>query len=468
MSKKVESLLDFYRDVLASLNIQTDDQGLLSLVLPMTDSDEPFVRPCAVNDKRLALPIPERLRTGDWDNMVAFHPLSEHTLRGESEVFQYLRTSVLFKLRSMTSQLMSELLALAIDSDRHASLTPKQAEYLTLVPDANEKTLKALTRILKGHFHDLINIYMQRQAVHGKTEYRRVAAVSFPIWDELTSKGSKVFDVDCGSVKNKRTLEALFEYIFDNPDEPDAWSYGSNANVAPYFQALMGCYHKVAQRLNGLIHKYRKYLDNDKALRADLDWYGDMQELEKWKAAIPALPGNMGAAMKGEREPEAAEEPARSPKHRSWQPDPSQIAQQAHASTNGHVDDDEPPFDPDVPNPPRLREAAAVSRHPQPTTSAPQNNGPVDWRQATSQLRQPPQPPMGGGQYWGGQPQPAPPPQSHMQLQPRGAYGGGYGGSYGGGMPAPAAPRPWGGQPQQSNHMQLQPPGSRGMYPGQL
>ena len=343
---KASSLLSFYTELLSSLHIEDVGEGKLSLVFPGEDGDQ-TVQPCLSNDKRLTLPVPHLLKSGQWEGMLAFHPLSENLIRGESEVIKFLRRIVRFQLASVASQVLTELMDIAATPERHKELKPTQAEYLRQVPNANEKCVKALTKILEKHFDQLINVYLKRSGtLHGK-DFRRVAAVSFPIWDELNSPGSKVYDVDCGSAKNKKTIAALFEFVFPNPDDLNAWSAASNDSVAPYFHALMSCYALNAKHLNALVHKYRKHLQYPDLLRVNLDWVEHLDNLSQWKTAIVPLPGNEGAVMKGEKEvtEPGPSTPATQPNaQHHFKPPVSGVATQT--SNEASETEDTPPWEP--------------------------------------------------------------------------------------------------------------------------
>lgn len=299
---KADELIRFYTQTLNAMNVVPDEEGRLSMIA--VDEDDEQRIPVECNGKRMVLPYRPYLVAGNWDNLIPFHPLSENLLRGESEVIRSLRTMVTFRISAIASQLLTVLMGIAADPEAQAELTSKQIPYLKEVPHANEKTVKVLNRLLARHFNQFFKLYLRRSGTYNGEEYRRVAAVSFPIWDELSSSGTKIYDVECGSAKNKRTIAALFEVVFPDVDNQDAWSYGSNSDVAPYFQALMGCLAKVGSHLNGMVHLYRKYLDNAKSLKVSTDWLDDLEDLSKWKHAIPALPGNLGATSKGETEDE--------------------------------------------------------------------------------------------------------------------------------------------------------------------
>lgn len=418
-----QNVRTFYTDILASLNIHDVGEGLLTLKFPVGDG-EFSEKPCTSNSKRLTLPTDALIRSGKWEGLLAFHPLSENLLRGESEVLKFIRTMVRFRLSSTASQLMSELMGIAADPERHKELKPKQAEFLKQVQNANDKTESLVnTKLLSRHFDDLLNIYLKRGGQFKGEEYRRVAAVSFPIWDELNAKGKMIYDIDCGSVKNKKTIASMFEFIFPNPDDQNQWSAASNETVAPYFQALMQCYARVAHHLNALVHKYRKHLQFPDMLKIPLDWVVALEHLPDWKGLIAPLPGNEGATMKGEREVEAVKAPAAEIKprgHSSFVPPVGNVANQRVAPDN-----DTPPWEtqpekvvPPVASPYTPPAHAAAKEAP---------TGKINWRDhmAATQRATPPPPPPVAAAYGHGYPTPPPAPvYPGYAQQPQQQWGG--------------------------------------------
>ena len=318
---KVNQLNDHYRKVLGSMSIFADADGLLSLLVNDINVGESNTVPCTIalagekEQRRLVMPTQERLSSGKWDGVVAFHPLSENMLRGESDVIKLMRKMVLFRVQMVTAELMMQLMTIAANPETHAELSPRAAEFLTLVPEADASTLKGISKLLDHHLDKFVSIYLKRNGVHKGVEYRRLGVVSFPIWEELNTKGSKVYDQEMGSARNKKTIAALFAYIFPNPEDTDAWTFGVNADVAPYYVALLTAYHHLIQVLNARSWVHRKHLQGVDVLRIDDEFFKEMDQLPLWKDAIPPLEGNRGATAKGEKEQQPAQVSVQAPQH---------------------------------------------------------------------------------------------------------------------------------------------------------
>lgn len=329
---KVNTLLKFYTDVLASVKVKDVEDGLLSLTYG--SGDEVVNEPCMNNGLRLCLPTEARLKSGNWDGLMAFHPLSEDLLRGESDVLKFLMLTTRFNLQMVIAELMSELMSIAVNTEIHETLSQRQAKFLMSMGDVNHKTEAALQKVLKHHHHQLISIHLKRDYKLDGVSYRRAAVVSFPILDELKSEGTKIYDVNVGSAKNKRNILALFEFIFEGalPKEGGLWAFPTNSSTAPYFVALMKAFSTVGGHLNSLVHLYRKFLDDPQTLKADYSWAESLDHLEQWSSAIPVLPGNEGAMKKGETSTPAQASQAKastsSDKKVSWRDAVSSVANQ--------------------------------------------------------------------------------------------------------------------------------------------
>lgn len=294
-TKTQKELIGSYRELLETLHVHTNEgSDLLSFVIS-TDELEHSV-PLMVNDKRLALPTQEVLASLKNGDVMAFHPLSEHTLRGESEVIKWLKENITFNVSYTLTNLILSLSELSVSSDQQKKTTSKQSEFLKIASNANDKTHAAINKLLTKHNDRLVNLYNKRDGVKGDETFRRLVVVNYPILEELEKPGTKVYDVEMGSKKNKETVKAIFEYVI-NPQVD--YSAGSNSDVAPYFIGLINYYAGYLTHLNSLVHTYRKFIPDSKYLKIDnmdaFDAFMDDTILTKYKRAIPALEGNIGA-----------------------------------------------------------------------------------------------------------------------------------------------------------------------------
>jgi hypothetical protein len=296
-------LSKLYQAILASLNVVADESGLLSLVY----GNQSF--PTTVEGKRLVLPTPEVLRSGIGPQIIAFHPLSENILRGESPVFRKLKQFITSKLTVVISELLEAFTEITSDHSRHPKLTPDQKELLLALPDADEKTYQTLIKIFEAmkedHKRKLISVYLKRGGKIKLEKYSRTAIVTFPILSEFENDDGTIYGVKCRK-KDFIGFAKLFEYLLPNADN-SGYSFGSNDSDVPYFDALIRAFLNVANQLNSRIDLFGKHLKNGRELHIDTSWaHPDHLRWSKYRDLIPVLNGNDGTTTAEELAEETA------------------------------------------------------------------------------------------------------------------------------------------------------------------
>lgn len=296
----VDGVVEMYSTILKSVGMTIDEDGRVSM-----DLGEGNVYPSTVGDKRLTLPTGELLRSGDFAGLVAFHPMAENIYRGESQVLKKFRDLVNFRLTTIISCLMTELMEIAVNKDYHHKLSPKQAAFMKGMGDVDSRTLDALTKVLnsishKGE-HRLVSIYLKRGGVLNDAKYSRLAVVSFPITEDFDNEEHRIFNHKL-RVKDYKAIKALFNYIVPNGWSIQTYSYGSNSMAAPYFHALSKGFIKVANVLNEITKLFKKHLDNPAALLVDTSWEESLEDLSIYRDIIPSLEGNDGEASVSDKE----------------------------------------------------------------------------------------------------------------------------------------------------------------------
>ncbi len=294
-------LTSLYKNILESLNVQADELGLLTHHSFDGQRELLNVEVDGVV-KRLTLPTDELLRKGLPAELVAFHPLSEVSNRGESEVFMRLKSLVSLRLTSSLMSVLIELAELAADKAKHAELSPKLHVLLEALPNADKKFVSALEDILgasvAGGRNRLINIYMKRGGTYMGSKRARVAVVSFPILEALDDPDRKPFGVAVRQ-KDVPQLKALFNMVLPNSDSVGAYNTYSDSLDAPNFEALMLAFAKVGSSINAVIKLASKYIEDASALKMDLKWVSELADIAELRHEIPPLEGNKGVPLKG-------------------------------------------------------------------------------------------------------------------------------------------------------------------------
>lgn len=290
----MQQLLDFYSAFSASLGVSYDENGMGCI----TTSGKKT--PVTLENKRLVLPTSAHLKASNWESVVAFHPLCESVVRGESEVFGFIRERVLRKINTAALILISELTMLASDADGMANLTDNQMKILASLGKLDARSAEDLAEIYrksaaKGN-GSLINIYVRRDDKVGDKRFRRVAVTSFPLLDALdktTVHGVQLRQAD------RRFLRSLLTCILPNCDIEDQYSKGSNADIAPYFDVLVNSYKAVMDPLNSMLWTFKGPIGKVSEIRSPTDWWDKYAGAIKESNLIPALPHNIGIGGDG-------------------------------------------------------------------------------------------------------------------------------------------------------------------------
>lgn len=294
-----ENIINFYTTLLKSVLVIPDDEGLLSWTMPGA-SQAPT--PCTIGDYRLVLPTDQNLRKGfgKASSRIAFHPISESIILGESDVIKYLKRLIVFRLSFTATTLIKELFKIAANPELHSSLNPDETEFLSRVPEAKPAMVDVIDAVVGkiiGGQKPLINIYLQRNySLEGK-EYRRAAVVNFPIKEELYRDDTSILGVSTSSKKAKRHITAAFEYVLSSL-EPETYTTGTDADVAPFMVALLESYYRIAKQLNKITLTFADHLEDAAVLKIPTGWHKHLKHLDDYLDVIPALEGNKGSSEK--------------------------------------------------------------------------------------------------------------------------------------------------------------------------
>jgi hypothetical protein len=294
-------LNDLYKSVLATALLHVTEDGLVSGTL--AGKTEPVL----VKGKRLALPTPEILRS-DKSNIAVFHPLSEDIMmKGETDVLSKFRLILNNRLNFTIGVLVDRLLHIAANTADHSKLNPDQQIFLSLTKKISETTITTMAKIMdkmpmSQSAQCFVSIYMKRSGEIEKKPYRRMGVVNFPFYTELVENKDKVFGVTI-SKKDRETLIALFEYMFPNVGTPNAYTRGSNSNIAPYADAMMSAVMTIGAAINDIVALFDNMLDNKEELEINSDWVESFADLGSMLSEIRMVPNQDAVAPAAEVKP---------------------------------------------------------------------------------------------------------------------------------------------------------------------
>lgn len=318
------------------------------------DANGPIMEPVVLGGKTLRMPTAEFLKQPDWERYVAFHPLSENPMRGESEVLRALRMFMVSNFNATLGNIMEGLIRVAANTDGHKRLSVAASECLDAVPKADAKSVKDLGKVLSQLDDEsvesiekiintlgstsrrkLINIYLKRGGQYKGKEHGRVAVVDFPFLSHETmdDEHRTIFGVKL-RVKDYDGFRKLFAFIIGTEEANDeTYNSGTNTMTAPYLTVLLESWFKIAERLNKIIKIYQKYIPEFAELKYDTSWKHAIEDFGLLSKLIPPLDGNVGVQESGSQqkpEPSATKKSMRNLNSQLIKPDDVPVTMEAH------------------------------------------------------------------------------------------------------------------------------------------
>lgn len=314
----VEKSLSFLTQILQSLGMTVQGNAI---VIEGEDGPAEVV----VGDKVLVMPTPEVLKASRWEEVVAFWPLCENTLRGESEVQQELLTMVRGAVNIRLAAMLWNLVKVANSKEcKENKLSPEQAVFLPCLPGLDPEMVKRLGKLVLGVNPDeyktsLIHMNLKRRTKINGVQFDRACLVRFPL-AEMERK-EKPYGADL-RVKDMDALTNLLDYILPEWQVENAYSRGTDSKVAPYFVATMLAYQNLNARISELAKLFVDLFPIFGTLINEDDWVTSMDDLLRMRDSMPSLPGSEGIMARGSNEaPQiATPQPAR-----GVQPAPGQV-----------------------------------------------------------------------------------------------------------------------------------------------
>lgn len=447
----MKPILEFYRSVLEDLGCVVNDAGQV-----LYPAEEGKLVPLEITVRRnrkstkmpLWLPMQELLDNDDGKK-VYFHPACESVFRGQSEVLNAVLQLANVRLYKTSVQVIESLLTLAADSKKANDASQALLEYaLMQLPEVSSTTLDRWRKMIVGDAttgasgkRPVCKLQLSRLDPKGKREVRG-CNFSVPLVE------NDYYGYKLSKIANLAITKAMEITYGDVPVEVE-----SRAAVAPYFTALMECFHRVMKHIMKLAKLLKPYMATP--VEYDGSWAADLDELGDWynNDLYVQLEGNIGQG--GEEGPSGGSDTIRPPAvnappaatHAASAP--AQTAPAPSPTPSKQEDDDNGYFKPPTyqtpqapqhynPYPPQAYSPPPPPAAPQPGGYPPNYGYPQQQQPAASGYWDP------RTGEWRAGPVGAPPPQQPMPPQYAGYPNQGYPQQ---GYPQP--PAQYGGYPQQ-------------------
>jgi hypothetical protein len=296
----MSTIIDVYESILGYVNLEHDTSNG-GIVTRVGDDVHPFMLKNQFDKSvPVVLPTSEQLRSGTQADKVIFHPLAEDLfVEEESAVMRAFARVVNNKLNHVVGRVMLGLVTLLSTPDEHQHLTEAQMELLIQIADVEKGAVDALWKVIKeGDRKDpsrvFIYLYLKRKSTIGGKLYGKGGIITFPFYDGLKAQTGK-------PKKHTELYMKVLEFMLPGLGNHDMYSYGSNADVAPYFDSLMVGSKGVTDRLNKIITIYESYLsklyDDLDSMRFSMEWVKYFDNIDNLRVAIKSVPSQIPPAI---------------------------------------------------------------------------------------------------------------------------------------------------------------------------
>lgn len=312
-----DALRKFYEQIMKIFGIEMGDDEFLNIYLLDTAGNKTPV-PMMVNNLPVIFPTDGVLRDGKWSDRVAFHPISESTIRGVSPVLQSTVTGFKIKVLQAICYISHYMVKLAKETKdgtvKHIS--PDLAKALTVLPKTiDDKSLQFINKVFAQNNDtdkSVVKVCMKRNGYIAGIEQKRTTSIYFPIYEDVCraveEKSSEVWGVTASRKTDVLLLKELLELILPDLDDPDRYTGGTLHTHALFLESLILAAAKVQESINNALSLLDKHIPDlmRGALTANTDFLEEIGDLKVYRNVIPPLRYNEGALEKDELDDEDA------------------------------------------------------------------------------------------------------------------------------------------------------------------
>jgi len=289
-------MLDLYENVLNSLSHEVTDKGLVN-----TRESDGVALPIEVDGKRLAIPMPDLMASGDA-SLIMFHPLKEDIGRGPSHVMEWLRGVASDEMSGEFAASVYTYLGTAASTDVQKTFAPEQSELFDTCTGAKTSAVKAFHAMIpkaKKKGLQFVKIYLKRGGKDPKTGeiYRWLATVTFPFYEAFVKDPASITGTAPSKPDIKSIKEAI-EFLYPGIATDQQFSYGSNSVQAPKFDAVLGAIKNlrsqifaVAEILNGTQY----FIEHTSPTMDWAKYVGNLEHFKREVMFVPMQAGNEGS-----------------------------------------------------------------------------------------------------------------------------------------------------------------------------
>ena len=282
----MNKLSKFYKDVLATFDIKTDDEGMIYINIggvnkPLESNGIPWYLPTDNNVNTMTTLV----NGSPTITKGIFNPLDENEIKGANNSFNKLKTIIELKITGVVSQLGLELLKIASDKDSDINnielvkfintLNTVKTREKRLVDDksiSNWGSLYSgiLTKELKYKY---ARLFIKSGGTLDNISYNRIGTITFPFLEGLRKAGETkdpFLDVKLRR-KDFDVYESMLRYMFKHFEPDGINQYGSLNRKSPSMHILLLMYSSIYDRLIDAIDAIKSLdIDSDELHRLEL------------------------------------------------------------------------------------------------------------------------------------------------------------------------------------------------------
>lgn len=301
----MSKLTSFYEELLKLSGITVGDYGRLYV----DDVAEPIY--LKYDDRFIIFPEKQFLQSPEnpSEKSIVFHPLSESTIRGMSEVQDILRRAAILHVNKVGRALLTKAVEINRNITADTSFKPshKLSKLFANVGDVDEKFIKWWSKIEDKMSTDgkcrLFDIYLKQHGEHDGKRFDRICNISSPLHDAMTfNTDQRIFDIAVDRKKDINTLREILKALFPRL-ETGGYIVGSSSSVAPYLCAYLEGLVNIETQFNDVLLAYGKEANDTEGLHCKgLDLMRDV-DLKALRNLLPAdKPYNIGVTKDREEE----------------------------------------------------------------------------------------------------------------------------------------------------------------------
>ena len=278
-------LLDTYKSILAFAGCHTTPEG--QIYAKMDSSGDTME--LKANGKKWVLPTEDNCKKAYAEDLSLFHPLNENVIKPESIDIKRLTKCLITRINFSTYTLFATLLHVASDTSTHLNLTPEQSEMCSVLKQVSTEQSTSIDNLMllainrKDDLYKLVHVHLKRGTTIKGARHSRTGNITFPFYEHL-----KDGEVCNRKVKKqeKEIITRLYEYVFPNCGVEDEYSHGSDANTAPYLEALLRACLKVVDRITYVSSIFDPFIEDKYIFDYDNAWLLPFEDLKGYESEI--------------------------------------------------------------------------------------------------------------------------------------------------------------------------------------